>query len=413
MPITPIRLLMGPFIRSLPRPMKKEPHKIAKKAIIKAIEKGEIVKKEYVALIVAGVNYPRPEEKYPPFGTIPDPKMHRTYFKLALNYKNYLLENDLVNLVVVFDFLIGEFRAFKKGDITNGMVQKPLHQALVVKKNYRFNINGKLTLTKPPASVHKDKRRQLYYTGLHELAKQLTGKEDGDVDKKDYDPWTGAKENSMSVSDLYEKIRTSFAASIREVHFIGHAWTGGPIIVNTLGYNNKQYDKDCRVKDFTNRNLSHVFDAKNLPIFQAAFTEGAIITVWGCENSSKARQLIQAAKDKKKMKKPIDEELKQLQIMLNEETYAAALAKASQRVVYAALPGTYSVHEGENNDDASGFHFVPTVMHVNLEKGERILQFYNTHFDIFFPTTGAFKGHPIFGRGYAKYDPNSKFNIKS
>lgn len=285
----------------------------------------------------------------------------------------------------------------------NGLVLKPQLDPMVV-NNYRFNVAGKLTLKSPPANTPIEARRRLYYMGVNELAKQLTGDENGEVDKTTYDPWSGAKEFSMSVEDLYEKIRASTAGTIKEVHFFGHAWLGGPIIVNTMAYPDKRYDKDGRVKDFTTDKLNHVFDPQNRPHFQAAFASGAFTTVWGCENNKPARDLITAAKGKEKAGENFDAELRQLRQFLA-DTYANQLAKASGKTVYGPLPGTYSVHEGEPNDDASGIAFTPTAMHVNLEKCGHLLEFYKKHLGITFPTTGVFKGHATFGRGYAVYSP--------
>ena len=92
---------------------------------------------------------------------------------------------------------------------------QPKRDALLA-KNYRYNINGILKLKVSPAEKLVNSR--LYYSGAHELAKQLTSSEDGDISKADYDKWPGGKENSMSVSDLYEIAATQPAASLCEVH---------------------------------------------------------------------------------------------------------------------------------------------------------------------------------------------------
>lgn len=140
-------------------------------------------------------------------------------------------------------------------------------------KNYRYKVAGVLALKAPPNTGSIETRRRLYYTGIDELANDLTGDPDGDVPKKDYEPWTGAKEHSMS-------------------------------------------------------SIHH-------PIAQKNTTRTA--------------------------------------------------AKACDRMVHGA--------------------FTPTVMHVNLEKCEHILQLYKKHLGITFPTAGAFKRHPTFGRGFARSNP--------
>jgi hypothetical protein len=244
----------------------------------------------------------------------------------------------------------------------------------------------------------------LYYTGANEFALREHGDEDADIDKKAYDPWTGAKENSMSIGDVYERVRFGFGGTIKEVHFVGHGWMGGPIIVNTPDYHDKRYDKDGRTDDFTHNVLSHVFDTQNGPIFRANLTADAVFVIWGCENNKRARDLILDIRAKEAGKISYEKQLNELKAIVV-STYAAKLAAASQRTVYAALPGTYAVAEGEPNDDASKFSFTPTVMHVNLQKCAHILEFYRKHLGTTFPTTGAFAGHPTFGRGYAMYKP--------
>lgn len=377
----------------------------ADRIVTEAIEAPSIVQKERIGLIVAGVSYPRPSQ-----GNQLDPKRHRTYFKLALNYKNYLLANDVVDRVLVFDFLPGQYREFRKGGPKDGEVMQPKRDR-IAPKNYRFNDGGVLTHQAPGKGA-----RQLYYTGIDQFAKEKTGSEDADVEKTDYDPWTGAKENSMSISDVYERIRHGFASTIRELHFIGHAWLGGPIIVNTPPYATKKYDKDGRVQDFRSNDLADVFGPQGLPIFRANLAADAVVCVWGCENNECARNLYLQAEAGARLKlkgnaecqRTLDEffgrEAEKLKLIMA-STYAANLAKAMQRPVFGALPGTYSVHEGEPNDDATKITFDPMVMHVNLEKCRHILEFFKKNVGATFAKSGAFKGDSTFGRGYAIYPP--------
>ena len=208
----------------------------------------------------------------------------------------------------------------------------------------------------------------------------------------------------MSIQDLYERIYFGVAGTIKEVHFIGHAWIGGPIIVNTPDYERKNYDKDGRANDFTFWPLKHVFDSTNLPKFRASLTSDAFFVIWGCDNHWGARQLLIHGMAKEARGDSFQAELASLKSLLK-GTYAAQLATASGKEVCAPLPGTYAVHEGERNDDPSGWSYVPTVMHVNMTFFPRILEFYRKNLGISFPTTGVFKGHPTFGRGYARYFP--------
>jgi hypothetical protein len=392
MPINPITLPASPTIEKARAGVADLAIETMKRAQLGSVEKSEIAKSPRTALIVAGVSYPRPSQ-----GNILHPDKHRTYFLLALNYKTYLLATGIVDRVVILDFLPGKLLSFTKGGSKNGDAQQPKREPIRV-INYRYDASGTLTHKAPSKEA-----RQLYYTGIDEFALQTAGSENAEVAKKDYDPWTGAKENSMSVSDLYGLIRFGLAGSIKEVHFIGHAWLGGPIIVNTPPYRTKKYDKDCRIADFSNTDLKHVFDT-GLPLFRTNLAADAIFTIWGCENNREARVLILQARAKEAANQSIENELNGLKGLI-QGTYAAHLAKTSGRQVYGALPGTYSVHEGESNDDASGIAFTPTVMHVNIEKCEHILQFYKKYLGARFPTSGAFKGHPTFGRGYAIFNP--------
>ena len=194
--------------------------------------------------------------------------------------------------------------------------------------NYRYPVDDKLTLKAPPAGLPANKRRRLRYTGLDELARSRTGNRDADVAKKDDDPWTGTTENSMSVSDLRGRTRYSFAGSIREVHVVGHAWLTGPVIVNTPPYRSKKHDKDARTTDFTNADPAHVFDTRDLPAFRAAFTNDAVLVVWGCEDDLAAKDLVVSAQEQERNGKPFDDELRGLRMFLA-GTYAANLTKVT------------------------------------------------------------------------------------
>ncbi len=355
-----------------------------------------------VALIVAGVNFPGPMHR-----SVNVPAKDLTYFGRAKNYVSYALTSGLVNRVVLFEFLTGKVVTFfLKGAAQVEEVRQP-NDALVL-KNYRYEVDGRLTL-KPPANVPDEERHQRYYTAIHELAIHLTGNPKGDVRKKDYELWTDLtdpREDSLSVADVYASIASSIAGTVREVHFIGHAFHQGPIIVNTSQQPSKEYDKDARADDFWNPDLRHVFGKKNRPRFRAAFTPDAVLTIWGCEDDPKAKALIVTAEGKVKAGQPIQTELAELKKLLT-NTYAAKLAGVCERTVYAPLPGTSSVHEGERNDDPTPISFTPTLMHVNLKQCGHILEFYRKHLGIAFATAGAHKGNPpsTFGRGYAIYQP--------
>ena len=395
MPINPIQQPAAPTITPIGR-LGEAVKSIVKNATPPKIDHRPTLGQR-VALIVAGVNYPGPGHR-----SVGVPAKHLTYFERAKNYTSYALTNGLVNRVVLFEFLTGKVVTFFRPQAED--VRQP--NAALTLKNYRYEVDGRLTVKPGPANVPDEERHQRYYMGVHELAEKLTHNRDGDVPIKKYEDWKGARENSLSIADVYERIASSVAGTVREVHFIGHAFHEGPIIVNTSQKVNprKEYDKDARTSDFWNQDLRHVFGQKNLPRFRAAFTTDAVLTIWGCEDDPRAKRLINRAKEKKAVGKPFQTELEELKKLLT-STYAAILATVCGRTVYAPLPGTYSVHEGENNDDPTPISFTPTVMHVNLETCGHILEFYREHLGIPFATTGAFTGHRTFGRGYAIYRP--------
>jgi hypothetical protein len=376
-----------------------------------AAEKAEIAKHDLIALVVAGVNYPRKIQS----SKLPTERSDRTYFKMSLNYKDYLLSNGVVSRVFVFDFLKGQCLSFRKGGGKAGDLELPPRDPLVV-KNYRFVVGSDWPedeqWLKAPAPKNPD-RILNYYVGVSGFAKWQTGEPDGDVLYVDYKKGGGPPENSMNITDVYDTIRgrrgltkitksVITAGSIREVHFIGHAVHNGPVIVNTLRWSlqPKYYDKDGRSKDFASY---HVFkEPDELPFFQSAFTNDAFLTIWGCDFNWEYFRLIKEAIAKKRKRQSIAEEVDTLKAYMA-SGYAAKLAKICRRPVYAALPGTESVHEDEPKWAGN---FQPKVMHVNMEpRFKECLHFYKDHLGISFATTEAFKGDPTFGRGYAVYNP--------
>lgn len=393
MPITPI-ILPANVQTEYPEPDTRHftPSRVVPAQLRKPVT-SNITPLQRLALIVAGVSYPRPSQ-----GNTLVPSRDRTFHKFSINYRDFLLKANRVDEVIVFDFLLGKITYYDLGAKQGGQPSSLTHDPIVV-KNYRFHVGSTITLTST-----NNKLRKLYWTGIDEFANTTYGDEDADVEKALYDPWTGTTENSMSISDVYRRIRYAIPGTISELHFVGHGWTGGPIIVNTPGYSSKVYDKDGRTSDFSNSNLVDVFGGSNLSLFQKAFTTDATIAIWGCENNEAARKLILSARAKEKAKQAYQSELNQLRQLLN-NTYAARLAKATGKDVFSALPGTYAVAEGEPNDDNSGYTFQPTIMHVNLEKCGHILQFYKDKLGATFATNGPFKGHPTFGRGYGIFPP--------
>ncbi len=388
MPIEPIRLPAYPTVAhpAVDEPVR-DPFSPPKR---NTVELERLLVDEKLALLVGGVNYPRKTQ-----GNA-DPQPHQTYFKLCMNYKDYLLAQGLVDRVIFFDFVLGETRSFYKGGPKDGQVNASYERLRI--KNYRF-VDGDTLTVRRVADVSR-----YYFTAVDDLATELTGDPDADVKKAEYVPYQGGKERSLSVSDVYGIFRVAMAAQIKELHFIGHAIANGPVIVNTDEYQSKYYDKDARRKDFSNPKLAHVFDATHLPHSRAAFVAAPVVCVWGCENSKTARDLIVKAWAKQEKGESIAQEVTAIKGLVD-NTYAALFAKKLGFPVLSALPGTYSVHEAEPNDDPSGIAFKPAVMHVNMKVCERIMEFYAKNLGSTFATTGAFQGHPKFGRGYAYFNP--------
>jgi hypothetical protein len=282
--------------------------------------------------------------------------------------------------------------------------------------NYRFQQDGRYTLTRPPAKATDGPVRpvKLYYPGIQELAATLTGDPKQDVPTGAYDPWPASnmKEKSLSVADVYLAIRRAPPGTIAEVHFFGHAVGGGPVIVNTKGYPNKEFDKDCRVADFTNPNLRNVFDT-GLKDFRQALVPQPLLMVWGCLMPSKAEkelfvaamaQLAKGSRGSREINTVID---------WIGGCYAKALATTADRPVVAALPVMSAVHQP---GDADSEPYTPRLMHLSMNLGRGHMANYKKFFgpgkgasmglfDITFATTGINTGDPEFGRGYAVYLP--------
>jgi hypothetical protein len=397
MPINPIQTLAGPKVpvrSNIVDSIRPDLHKATSRPIDQAVRGNRAD-----ALIIAGVNYPMPGQR-----SVQVPSQYPTYLDRAKNHARWVLANSLIDRVVFFDFLSGKVMIFRSPPQSGAIWRR---QDPLVLTNYRYEVDGVLTLKPGPPGVPGDRQHQRYYHGLHELARARTGRADADVPIKEYKgvTWGSARESSLSILDVYGTMSTSVAGMIREVHFIAHAWKDGPIIVNTLLAPWKRYDKDGRVSDFyPHPDLRYIFGPRYVAQFRTAFTPDATLTIWGGNMDAEASSLIVAAEGKAKAGTPVAAEVAQLKTLIS-KTYAARLAKACRRTVYAALPGTYAVPDEDKKDDPSPYSFEPTVMHINLTKCGHILEFYRKHVGIKFPTTGAFKGHPTLGRGYASYPP--------
>jgi hypothetical protein len=365
----------------------------------------EIRPGETVALLVAGVNYPRKSQGY-----VFAPNTNGTYFGYCQTYKDYLLAKGIVTRVIILHFLKGEVYSYRRG------ASEEMARSFdpVMADNYRFEHDDRYTLARPPAHATDGPIRpvKLYYPGIRELATALGGDAKQDVATSAYDPWpaTQMKEKSLSVLDVYLAVRRAPPDTIAEVHFFGHAVGGGPVIVNTKGYPNKEFDKDCRVQDFAN--LKYVFEA-GLKAFRQALRPDALLMIWGCLMPGKAEreqfvvamaQLAKGARRTREIKSVLDS---------IRGSYAKALAIVADRPVVAALPVMSAVHQPTDADSEA---YTPRLMHLSMKLGRQHMANYKKHlgegkgsdmgiFDITFASSGINTGDPEFGRGYAVYPP--------
>ncbi len=374
---------------------------------IAPIEAPSIATQERRAIVVAGVNYPRESQGYGLPRGVPD----RTYRRLAHQYADWAFKNGITR-VFIFDFLEGQLIERLKGSASEkkGEVVKPSHQPLQ-DGNYRTwrKIDDKWKLVLKP---HKGES-MAYWPGLHKFTAHHGLGSNKDVPFSDY--WEkhldwARQEGSLSVSDVYKFIVNCPTASLQDLHFLGHAVTGGPIIVNTwagnrdLNYSefSKTFDKDCRARDFSGT------IPPNSGGFKAAFAQDATIGIWGCDSNNrfKSETLVPAMEEWRKSKTLSTSLRAQIDASLA-ATYATAMAKHVGRPVRAALPGTYASHDGVSAEDqkATGLAFPASLMHVNFKDCEGILRFYADALGSSFPKTGLYQGHPTFGRGYAVYLP--------
>lgn len=349
------------------------------------------------ALLVAGIVYPRGERRE-------DSWNYRTYFNYCVKYKTYLLDKGLVDRVVIFDFLRGESLFYEKGGPPGGQlnfVYGPLRP-----KNFRYlDRRGALTLKRP---THFETR--CYFTAVDDFARSTQGNPDADVVGAEYDAWCngpamGRTEKSLSIADVYEQFTRGLGANYCELHFFGHAHLAGPIMVNTYGNRPKSFDKDPRNDDFTKRpELDHVFGSSHLANSRASFGQDPIVCVWGCTKSRKALDLLGEIAAKDARASHTRASVPRFRTLVS-NTYASHLARTMGFRVLGALPGMGSVHEGESNDDPVPYRFHPTAMHVSFSENEQHMGRYAKYLGTQFAKTGAFSGHPMFGRGYAYFDP--------
>ncbi len=364
-----------------------------------------IPKEAKLAIVVAGVNYPRVKQGNirPRQGKPRSQKSqwHRTYFHIANRYiQEWAFKSGGLNRAILFDFLEGEILEFVKGSSSEktGTWLAPLRFPLE-DANYRFrDTSGGVDVLR----ANPGKNPMAYWTGLSRYAasKSLDMAKD-DIPIADYlADWRrwAEEENSLSIRDVYLMLHRCPARTLHELHFFGHSISQGPIIVNTvrLSPQSKLFDKDCRVDDFSSSIAKSVG-------FREAFARDAIIGIWGCDSDDrwKAAVLGPAMKEK-----PLGVPRRDAIELALSTTYARAFATHVGRAAHAPLPGSSGAHDGQDPDDgAKGLSLSPQLMHVHFGLCEAILAFYRDVIGISFPKTGLYRGHASLGRGYGRYPP--------
>lgn len=373
---------------------------------------------EKTVIIVAEVHYPRPAEHQLMPAKVPD-----RFHLIAMTYKDHVLKNSIADVVVVFHFLKGQVLEFRKGGPAGGKVL--LARKALEMNDYRWWIdrndaNGGL-LTKTIPKKGSPWERALYWPGVTEFG-GLDGSKPKDVKGKEYDDWVkkqpDSKDLGLSIWHVYKMIFDAPTSSIKELHFFGHSWAGGPIIVNTWGYASKTFDKDARIGDFIR--LTEFFDSTNLPTFQSSFTTDATMTIWGCDASLCHKLVVHQAKTKPKtaiqhkdVSKDCNKDLKanlgKENALINKilaDTYAAAFAAKIKRQALAALPGIGAYDDADDKK----VKFTPQLMHIKYEEAGELMKYYRDQLSIEFATTGIYAApsgtdaaRERLGRGYAKF----------
>ena len=100
----------------------------------------------------------------------------------------------------------------------------------------------------------------------------------------------------ISKTDIYkliEQIGIDNPNTLVEVNVFSHAYSGGPILVNSVAGID---DKDLRMADIKNK----IFDFSN---FKKAFVTGGIFKIWGCQSHPPYNYLIKRVMQNPKYKK--------------------------------------------------------------------------------------------------------------
>jgi hypothetical protein len=367
--------------------------------------------------------------------------------------------------VTLFDFARGTRKTWIKsgGELKRGEV---LSLGALKWDNYRILDKG-ASLLRPlqPEWPKKNKEDNpphiFYFPGIDLLAKDSRSP----VPFKSYETEWGKlfdrkgsmlSESSISIIHVYDFIQTLGATrksaddgGIRALHFLSHAWRGGPILVNTGDLakvvrrdasKRDPFDKDGRAeKDFTEENYTRA----QLAQFQNAFAKDAFAFIWGCDQTYFYKELIrQTIKQGKgafqfkydicwgdpndlpentfdangKSKRfSLDDIRKLIQDALD-DTYMQRLADLIRRPVIGAVPGTSSDPDRKGPADKLLWHVSIGINGDEVKDTECLhpsnlkkwLSFYKRELKVTFDNHFTFdlEGFKTeFGRGFVRFQP--------
>jgi hypothetical protein len=224
---------------------------------------------------------------------------------------------------------------------------------------------------------------------------------------------TGNVSGTWTAPDVYHQVQElgrQHPGSLRELSVFSHAWFGGPILVNSdepPGHTSQSrhvHDVDMRAKDFENANMDKVTKAR----FRSAWAPGGHSWIWGCTAFPNARAFLQAVHSHPKFpfvglsdadpiefsEKVTKQARDGARALLHPVTvprfgaftvtradlesglcrtvvgaYGAALARGSDRPVFAALPGSTALLRG----GSKATMFIPPAYRRTVDVYRKVL----------------------------------------
>ena len=422
---------------------------------------GQLIKdhpKFEAMFVVQGIHYPDSKG-----GAIKPGNFVTCVENLKTIYEKESKDKSKKICMLVFDFFAAEWISYI---MENGQTKKAIaaRYEKLDKENYWFYVLHETDWKESTIQKTKEKNSFLAYFPLVDsmYKKKMFTKEKGKefLKLKDYVKAlnkTIPQPNELSMFDVYSAIATLGKlkpGSLRELHIFSHAFSRGPILVNTFQTRSlsfkkqKLVDKDGRIGDF-----EHTEFKAMAADFKKAFSDIAFSMIWGCFVNEGIQKGIRAITEKvvylknnpndieydKKKISIKDYKNSEVEVKLNGKnkkikdmvkeiedeiagTYAKALVAASGKGVIAALPGTTALFD----KDGFAFPFIYYLMHIPLgdkyqnekknklveENFDKELKFYQSIMKIRFARDTAHlaiapylydydtKG---FGRGYAGF----------